>query len=234
MNNELLNLELLKTKSILYIEDEDNIRDTLTKTLELMCKEVFSFSNANDALDCFAKIQPDIILTDVSLEEMNGIEFIQKIREFDHKIPIIILSAHTDTKFLLEASKLKLVEYLTKPTNYKELQNAFVVAIDEIHSASNSFFHLSDTIKFDTLHKILYDNDTIKRLSTSELSLLELFIKNQHKTLCTEEIKNAIWEDPYYATDTALKSLIHKLRHKVGKDAIKNVSGIGYYLDKFE
>jgi len=234
MNNKLVNLNLLKTKSILYIEDEENIRNALTETLQLMCKKVFSFSNAHEALNRFSETQPDIILTDVSLEQMNGIEFIQKIREFDQKIPIIILSAHTDTKFLLEASKLKLVEYLTKPTNYKELQNAFVVAIDEIHTTSNTFLQLSDTIRFDTSHKILYDNDTIKKLSTSELALLELFIKNQHKTLCTEEIKNAIWEDPYYATDTALKSLIHKLRHKIGKDTIKNVSGIGYYLNKFE
>lgn len=234
MNNQSINIDLLKTKSILYIEDEENIRKTLTKTLELMCKEVFSFSDAHEALNLFDQIKPDIILTDVSLGEMNGIEFIQKIREFDQKIPIIILSAHTDTKFLLEASKLKLVEYLTKPTNYKELQNAFVVAIDEIHSTSNTFFHLSDTIRFDTLHKILYDNDMIKKLSTSELALLELFIANQHKTLSIEEIKNAIWEDPYYATDTALKSLIHKLRHKIGKDSIQNVSGIGYYLNKFE
>jgi len=234
MNNELSNLKLLQSKSILYIEDEEKIRTTLSKTLEMMAKKVYSFADAQNAFDDFMTIKPDIILTDVSLEEMNGIEFIQKIRQFDQKIPIIILSAHTDTKFLLEASKLKLVEYLTKPATFKELKNALISAVEELPSSEVSFLNLSDTIRFDTSHKILYDHDKNINLSSSELNLLEFFIKNQNRTVSNNEIKNHIWEDSYYATDTALKSLIHKLRQKIGKDVIKNVSGIGYYLVKLD
>jgi two-component system response regulator VanR len=231
MNDKLTNMKLLKKKSILYIEDENNIRNILTSTLQLMCREVFPFSCAINALNAFPKIKPDIILSDVSLGEMSGIEFIKEIRLFDSKIPIIILSAHTDTSFLLEASKLKLVEYLTKPTTYKELENSLLLAVKEIQSNVMRFHYLNDVTKYDTLHKILYHNDSIKKLSTSETNLLELFIKNKDRTIHTEEIKNCIWDDSYEATDTALKSLLHKLRQKIGKDSIKNVSGIGYYLN---
>ncbi|PIF04927.1 MAG: transcriptional regulator [Arcobacter sp.] len=232
MVDELKNMELLKTKSVLYLEDEENIRNTLISTLKLMCKEVYAFATALDALNAFSTLQPDIILTDVSLGEMTGIEFIQKIRKFDSKIPIIILSAHTDTDFLLEASKLKLVEYLTKPTNFKELQKSFFLALEEIQSNTQTFVNISDTIEYDTSHKILYDNGVIKKLTASERKLLEFFIHNKNRTIYTQEIKNHIWEDSYYATDTALKSLLHKLRHKIGKDSIKNVSGIGYYFNQ--
>jgi len=231
MKNELINLKLLKTKSLLYIEDEENIRNTLTSTLQLMCKEVFAFESAVSALKNFQSIKPDIILSDVSLDEMSGIDFIKRIRKTNSKIPIIILSAHTDTSFLLEATKLKLVEYLTKPATFKELENSLLLAVKEIHVTTERFYHLNEGIKYDSLHKILYNNNEIIKLSTSETSLLELFIKNSDRTIHTEEIKNFIWNDSYNATDTALKSLLHKLRRKIGKNSIKNVSGIGYYLN---
>ena len=231
MNDNIMKKALLKEKSILYIEDEDNIRTTLTSTLKLMCKKVFPFSCAKKALDNFSTIQPDIILSDVSLGEMSGIEFIQKIRKFDNKIPIIILSAHTSTSFLLEASKLKLVEYLTKPITFNELENSLFSAIDEIQSNTLYFYYIDKNIKYDISHRVLYCNNIIQKLSSNETNLLELFIKNRDRTLTKEEIKNFIWDDSYYATDTALKSLLHKMRQKIGKDSIKNVSGIGYYLN---
>lgn len=234
MNNMKSTLKLLQTKSILYIEDEDNIREDLTMTLKLMCYEVYSFSNAEDALISFSKNKPDIILSDISLENMNGIEFTKKIREFDKKIPVILLSAHTDTSFLLQAAKLKLVEYLTKPITYSELENSLFLALEEIEASEKRFVYLSQTIKYDTLHKLLYEGESVKKLSTSETKLLNFFIINKQRTLLIEEIKNYIWDDSYYATDTALKSLVHKLRVKVGKDSIKNVSGIGYYINIFE
>jgi len=234
MNDTAINTQLLKTKSILYIEDEDNIRNALISTLELMCKKVYAFSSAEEALHSFSKIKPDIILSDISLEQMSGLEFIKEIRLFDSKIPIIILSAHTDTRFLLEANKLKLVEYLTKPTTFTELQSSLFLAMDEIRSDTERFHYLSDSVKYDFLHKILYDDDSIKKLSTNETNLLDFFIENKHRTLHIQEIKNCIWDDEYYATDTALKSLLHKLRQKIGKDAIQNVSGIGYYLNNFK
>ena len=231
MNEKLMNKAILKEKSILYIEDEDNIRNTLTSTLKLMCKKVFPFSCARNALNNFSTIQPDIILSDVSLGEMSGIEFIQKIRKFDSKIPIIILSAHTSTNFLLEANKLKLVEYLIKPITFQELENSLYLAINEIQANRVDYHHISKDVKYDISHKILYQNNNIKKLSLNETNLLELFIKNKDRTVNKEEIKNYIWDDSYHATDTALKSLIHKIRQKIGKNSIKNVSGIGYYLN---
>lgn len=223
-------LNQLKTKSILYIEDEDNIRDDLSTTLQMMCKEVYPFSNAFEALECFYKRKPDIILSDISLGDTNGLELAQTIRTKDKKVPIILLSAHTDTNYLLQAAKLKLVEYLPKPITYKELENSLFLALDEIQSNEERFVNLSDSIRYDVLHKILYENEIQKKLSSSETRLLDFLVVNRHRTLSTEEIKNFVWDDAYYATDLAFKSLMHKLRAKVGKESIKNVSGIGYYI----
>ena len=230
MKEKELALNVLKTLSVLYVEDEDNIRKDLTKTLELMCGEVYPFSSAEEALGFYGSKKPDILLSDISLGEMNGIELVKKIRENNKKIPIILLSAHTDTEYLLEAAKLKLVEYMRKPITFSELENSMVNAALEIISDGNYIVEFEGGLKYNVRQNLLYENNIEKKLSASETNLLNFFIGNKHRTVSMQEIKNHIWDDPYFATDTAFKSLLHKLRNKIGKSSIRNVSGIGYYL----
>jgi len=235
MNISAKQLEKLKTLSILYIEDEDAIRIEMAKTLSLLCKEVFSYSNAPDAYNGYQEKKPDIILSDISLGGETGIELSKKIRKENKNIPIILLSAHTDTSYLLEAAKLKLVAYLTKPINFEELKNTLFDAaneqIDNKPIEDNKLVKLNERVSFDTEHKLLQVDKKQKKLSSYESRLLEYFIKNKTRTISVEEIKNHVWDDPYDATDTALKSLIYKLRTKIGKETIQNLSGVGYYLN---
>lgn len=223
-------LNILRSLSLLYIEDEDNIRKQLTETLKLFFKEVFSFSNAEDALEFYESNKPDIILSDISMENMNGIEFTKKIREKDKNIPVILLSAHTDTEYLLEAAKLKLVEYLTKPVTFNRLENALANAATEILNNGNYLIRFGEGLEYNLQQNILYKEGKEKKLTASETKLLNFLIQNKNRTVSMQEIKNHIWDDPYDATDMAFKSLLHKLRAKIGKSSIKNVSGIGYYL----
>jgi len=223
-------LSTLKTFNILYAEDEENIRNELTKALKLMCKDVYPFPSAQSAFEFYQNNSVDIILSDISLDGLSGLELASKIREINYKIPIILLSAHTNTEYLLKASSLKLVDYLVKPITFKELQKALFKATEEILRENSLEIRLSNNIYYDVNKKLLYENGTSKKLSHSETILLELFLKNKQRTLTMEEIKDFIWNDPYDATDNAFKSLIHKLRHKIGKDTIQNISGIGYYI----
>lgn len=233
MENEKILLTTLQTLCILYVEDEKRIREDMITTLKLLCKEIYPFESADTALQGYHELQPDIIFSDISLGETSGLEFAKKIRETDKKIPIILLSAHTDTKYLLEATKLKLVAYLTKPITFEELKNTLLEAVKEIsYEDTDMVFSLNKNITYNTFHKVLYDKDSKEiKLSASETKLLEYLIKNKKRTISQDEIKGAVWDDPYDATDAALKSLLHKVRSKIGKETIKNLSGIGYYLN---
>lgn len=233
MENEKVLLKTLKNLSILYIEDEERIRADMVGTLQLLCKEVYPHESATTAMKAYKEFSPDIIFSDISLGETSGLEFAKEIRQNDKETPIILLSAHTDTKFLLEAAKLKLVAYLTKPITFEELKTTLLEAVEEINVEDNSLiFTLNNHITYDTDLQVLYDKDSQEiKISASENKLLGYFIKNKNRTITQDEIKNFIWDDPYEATDTALKSLIHKLRSKVGKETIKNRSGIGYCLN---
>ena len=231
-NNDMNNNEskdILKTCSILYVEDEDEIRINLTNTLNLIFDNVIAVSNAEDAIKSYNLKLPDIILSDISLPNMSGIDFVKLIREKDSTTPIILLTAHMETSILINAIKLKLVDYLTKPASFDELYTAFINSIKEMPS-KNNIINFTTNIQYNTILEKLYKNDKEEHLTKKEKLLLNSFINNKGKTLSIEVIKDLIWEDSYYVSDAAFKSLLNKLRVKIGKDTIQNISGVGYHL----
>lgn len=235
-NKNMENKELkktLKTFTLLYIEDEDAIRENLLLTLNMIFKNVIAVSNAEEALNIYNNDTPNIILSDINLPNMSGIEFIKIVREENYNIPVILLSAFTDTNILLESTKLKLVDYLTKPVSFDNLYQSFLNATKEIIRDGNIIVKFEDNIIYDIKKKILFKDDKELNLTLNESKLLDLFLNKKDETLPIELIKNHVWEDSYLASDAAFKSLLNKLRLKVGKNTIKNVSGIGYYLVTF-
>lgn len=87
-------LKILKSLNILYLEDEDNIRENVSKVLSFICKNVYSARNVNEALEFFKNEQIDIILSDISMPELSGIDFVKMIRSNNKIIPIIFNSKY--------------------------------------------------------------------------------------------------------------------------------------------
>lgn len=229
-----LNLNnILKSLNILYIEDEENIRINIKKVLLLLCENVFDVSCVEEAESILKKQRIDIIISDINLPNSDGISFIKELRKTDKTIPVILLSAFTDTKYLLEATKLKLVDYLTKPIDFKTLNSALQNCVEEILENSRYSISFQNNIQFNVLHKKLVDLNTEEEitLTSKELELLSFLIKNSNRIVSTDELKSNLWEDYFEATDSALKNLLNKVRKKIGKESIVNISGVGYRLD---
>jgi len=222
--------KILKSLVILYIEDEDMIRNSVSNTLKMIFKDVISFDNAQDAYTYYKSNQIDLILSDINLPNLSGIEFSKLIRKDNYNIPIILLTAYTNTDMLLEATKLKLVSYITKPVVFDELYGSFKIAVQDILRNSNNILRFSNSTVYDLSSKLLYKENQEIHLTSSENRLLDIFVHNLDKTVSIFDIKDQLWDDPYDATDSALKSVLSKLRSKIGKNSIKNVSGMGYYL----
>ena len=225
--------KILKNLNILYIEDEASIKENVKKTLELFCDNVYDEECIENAKKTLEKNRIDIIISDINLPDISGIDFIKELRKIDKTIPVIILSAYTDKNYLLEATKLKLVDYLTKPIDFKSLNSALNKCVDEILDNSRYIISFKNNIQYNVLHKKLIDssNDKEIALTSKELTLLELLIKNSNRVLSTDELKTSIWEDEFEATDSALKNLLNKLRKKIGKESIINISSVGYRLN---
>jgi len=121
--------EILKRLSILYIEDDSETRNNVTKILKVMFKAVYESDNGLDGVDIYRKKLPDMILTDINMPQMNGIDFIKEVRKDDIKTQIIIMTSYDDKEYLLEAIKLKLEDYLIKPFSYTKLINVLKTSI---------------------------------------------------------------------------------------------------------
>lgn len=113
--------DFLKEIHLLYVEDSMSIREILSRRLERKVKKLTIAVDGEDGFNKFMEDTPDLILTDVTMPKMSGIEMARKIKEINSDIPIIILSAHSESKFLLEAIELGISGYLLKPVDREKM-----------------------------------------------------------------------------------------------------------------
>ena len=108
--------------TILYVEDEELIRNEVGAMLSLIAKNVILAENGHEGLQKFENNKVDIVITDINMPRKTGFEMLKEIREINKDIPAIILSAYSQNEFLKEAMKIDLInQYLLKPVNILEL-----------------------------------------------------------------------------------------------------------------
>jgi len=221
MKNEFLNLTLL------YVEDDKIIRQNAVEYLNNYCKEVFQAKDGQEALAIYNAKKPDIIITDIEMPRLNGLEMAKEIRKKDKRTPIIIATAFTDNKYLLQAVELQLIKYITKPISSKKLKEALTLVLE--HLEVDSILAINKKSSYDTLNKTLIIDEKFIKLNNKELQLLDLLAKNHHRVVSYEEIENIIWYDNVMSKD-ALRALVRTLRMKLQGEYIENISGFGYKL----
>ncbi len=108
---------MFKNIKILYVEDDLEIAEEINYFLKSRVKVLYSAYNGREGLNLYEEHQPDIVITDIQMPVMNGLEMSQKIREIDRSVPIVITSAHNDNAFLTRAIELGISGYVVKPVN---------------------------------------------------------------------------------------------------------------------
>ena len=223
--------DMLNNKlSVLYVEDDAVARENGIEYLENFFNIVYDAPDAIMALELYHKYNPSIIITDIQMPRLNGLEFVEQIRQKDQKTQIIITTAFSDKKYLLKAIELKLVKYLIKPISEKEFDKALQICIETLKENSTNIISITTNIYFDTFNNTLVKNGDIIKLRTKEIALLSLLIKNKNRYVTYNEIENHVWEDTVMTKD-ALKTVIKNIKSKVSKDLISNLSGTGYRIE---
>jgi DNA-binding response OmpR family regulator len=222
----------LKDLKLLYVEDEEGIRKYAMAYFNKIFSQTFEAKNAKEALKIFTDEEPHIIITDIKMGSVSGIELIKKIREKDKKCQIIILSAFLDTKYLLEAVELNLVKYLIKPISHSTLYPVLQQCIDNLTDIPSKKIFFSDTFYFDITNKKLMNDKVEIKLAKNELDLLELLSKNSSRAVSFSEIENVVWYDSVMS-DNALRLLVAKLRKKLPLKTLENVPKVGYKVNAF-
>jgi two-component system, OmpR family, response regulator VanR len=221
-------LESLKNLKILYIDDEEFIREDAVEYLSFYSDYVYAASNGKDGLEKYAEIKPDIIITDIKMPGLNGIDMIKQIRKSDKTTKIIVATAFLETSYLIEAVELGLIKYLVKPIMEENLLGVLKSCTEDIVQ-TQSVFNMFGGFKFDIMNRVLLKGKEQISLTKKELLFLELLIKNSKRAVKYDEFNDYVWDG--YMSDDALRSIVRELRKKTSKQSIKNISGIGYQIN---
>ena len=130
-----MNKEILENVSVLYVEDEKDVREFTTKLLRSLVKEVYSAEDGLDGLEQFKKNKDsiDLIVSDINMPRMDGLEMCAQIKEINKEVPIVITSAHNDPSFLKKAINVGVSTYVMKPIDLYQLVESMIKAIEPIY-----------------------------------------------------------------------------------------------------
>jgi len=220
-------LEKLQTLTLLYAEDEIGIRENIADSLRYYVKEVYEANDGEEGYKLYLEKNPDIILSDIRMPNVNGIEFIKKVRQTDKNIPVVMITAHTDKEYLLDAVELHMEKYIVKPLDLDELFESLNNCVNMLDSNKKVILKVDKDYVYDyDLKELKYKDESII-LNKKEMTFLEVLISNQSRVVNYEEFQDKVWGDDVM-TDSALRSLVRNLRKKLPTDMIFNLSGVGY------
>jgi len=185
--------ELLSQINLLYVEDDDEIRFALQRVLERKVKNLYVGENGQEGYEKFLEFSPDIILTDIKMPIMDGIEMSRKIKEINPNIPIIMASAHSESALLLECIDIGIDDYLLKPIQRDKLLEMFSSNMKIILFNKEKERHqkLLQTV-IDLQASIIFSYDESKKTLFANKLFLDFFNKdNIHDgKLLYEELRN--------------------------------------------
>ncbi len=215
--------------SILIIEDEPEICKLLDVILEDFNKKFAS--NGKEALKMISLYPPEIIILDLGLPDIDGIELIKKIREWS-QIPILVLSARGCEEDKVNALELGANDYLTKPFGAAELLARIKVILRYSTKTSSPIINVGD-IKIDLENRQVFVKGKEIHLTKIEYKLLSTFAKNAGKVLTHSQLLKEVWGKNSTENNHYLRIYTQHLREKLGDDPIApryifTETGIGY------
>ncbi len=218
-----------KELTLLLVEDEDSIRESMQEVFSSMFQKVISASNGDEGLKKFKKFSPDIVITDIMMPIMDGLEMSKQIKEVSKNTPVIILSAYSEKERLLKAIDVGIDKYVIKPIDMDEL---FVVLeqIVKTKIIGADIIEISGGYSFNQTKKVLVKNGVEIALTKKELAFISLLVKRIGTLVLTEEIRNVVWFGEK-VNDPAVRTFIKRIRDKVGAGLIKNSPGLGYKIE---
>ena len=219
---------------ILYVEDELFLGKIVKESLESRGFEVVMESDGADVLQTFKRINPHVCVLDVMLPNKDGFTIAGEIRAEDDKVPIIFLTAKTQTDDLVKGFSTGGNDYIRKPFSMEEL----IARIDNVmrHRRDGKAVNNQDEVKmgkflFHLTRQTLIINSEERKLSFRESELLKLLYENRDKIIDRKDILNLLWGNDSFFNSRNLDVYIAKLRSYLKNDEtleIITIKGIGY------
>jgi DNA-binding response OmpR family regulator len=220
--------ERYKSLSVLFVEDEKNVVKLMQGAIGDLFAKFFVAYDGQEALDIYDNNQIDIIISDIMMPNMDGLEMAKIVRESNMAIPIIILSAFSEKERLLSAIDIGIDKYLIKPIDPDELLQSICILAKRGHLGER-FLNLFGEYRYDLQNQALYKKDNLVLLTGRELKFISLLCSAQDNLLPHRELKRKVWKDSSVSS-AAIRAFIKRLRQKTDKELIVNIPKIGYKI----
>ncbi|WP_323669324.1 response regulator transcription factor [Aliarcobacter butzleri] len=219
----------MKSLKVLIVEDETKLANLIKASIKELFFKVNIAKDGIEGLKKFQSFKPDIIISDITMPNLDGLEMCQKIRE-ESNIPIVILSAYSQKEKLLKAIDLGINKYFIKPFDIEEFLEYLKNLSKNIKKIKT--YKLKDNFVFDNNSVCLYKDEILINLTKREREFLNILIKNKNSLVKKEDIKTLLWNED--VSDERLRTFIKRLRLKTSKDLVENVSSQGYLISVFD
>ncbi len=226
-------------EKILVIDDEETTLQLITILLERRGYEVIKATRADEGLRQAYRNQPDLVLLDIMMPDMDGWDVCKRMREMSD-VPIIFLTARGETRDVVKGLEMGADDYVTKPYDNEEL-----VARVRAHLRRSPRPNMSEELVFNNgefrinfMNREVRVNNEVKHLTPKEFNLLGVLVRNAGRVVTRNELVTEAWGDEYADAIDSLKLYIHYLRQKLEGDPnhpeyILTLRGVGYrFIDR--
>ncbi len=221
---------------LLVVDDEPNIRDLLATSLRFAGFEVFTASTGNEAIREATEHQPDLVVLDVMLPDMDGFTVTRRLRDRGEQYPILFLTAKDETQDKVAGLTVGGDDYVTKPFSLEEVVARIRAVLRRTHggaeTAVDSALVVGDLRLDEDSHEV-HRGDVSIELSPTEFKLLRYLMLNAGRVVSKTQILDHVWDYDWSGEVGIVESYISYLRRKVdviGDPMIHTKRGIGYVL----
>ena len=214
--------------SVLVVEDDKSVRNLIVTTLQANDYPYTSAENGKEALSKIETERPDVLLLDLGLPDIDGIEVIKELRTWSN-MPIIVISARSEDKDKIQALDMGADDYLTKPFSVLELA-ARIRSLLRRSKKDEKIIQI-DKLFIDLDKRIVKIDDKSVELTFKEFELLKYLAKNPGRAIPREELINQVWGYDFIGESRTLDVHVNSLRKKLGSDynnCIQSVRQVGY------
>lgn len=221
---------------ILYAEDEPFLGKIVKESLESRGFELSMCTDGDEVMERFKTFHPDICVLDIMLPNRDGYQLAEAIRKLKPQIPIIFLTAKTQTEDVLLGFQVGANDYIRKPFSMEELivriKNLMALTQNKALGSATNGAQLGN-YRFYANRFELHFKDTVRKLSHRETELLSILVENQNQTVSRKDILMRVWNDDSFYNSRNLDVYITRLRDMLQQDdqlEILTLKGIGYHF----
>lgn len=218
-------------QNILIIEDDLETLELMIEIFESEFSTVYSAIDGYEAIEVFNQNKIDVILCDINIPKLDGLDTINKLRKIDYSVPIIIVSAYSDSNNLLRASNSNIQGYFTKPLTLDKIDNILnKIFYHQNHEFINKKLQINPSTILDLGNSQVIINNEVRKFTNKEFEFIKLLVQKKGSIVPYRTIEEIVWNDDKMMSSTSLRTLVKNIRKKLSCDAIENISKMGYRL----